>query len=120
MSRTLLSSFVLVAALALAGVAFGSASSQPSIHVRPHSVAAGAPVHVYGSVGSCTSGQVAVFSKAFPGHMFGEGGYTGHVKANHTYSIHGHIRRNAKPGTYSVGARCGGGNLGVITHVHVT
>jgi hypothetical protein len=119
MSRTFLSSLVAVAALAVAGAAFGSSSSRASIHVQPTAVAAGAPVHVYGSVGSCSSGRVMVISKAFPGHAFGEGGLTGHVRPDHTYSIDGHVRSSLRAGTYSVSARCGGGNLGVSGRVRV-
>ena len=122
MHRLLSSSLVALAALVAAGIGYASASSHPSIHVQPNPVAPGGKVHVFGNAGSCPAGnQLMVISKAFPGHAFGEGSLTGTVRANHTYSIHGHVRAGLQKGsTYGVGARCGGGNLGVSAHLHVS
>jgi len=121
MNRSLSSSFVVLVALAAAGIAFGSASSRPSIHVQPTAVAAGGHVHVYGSAGSCAAGSVlTAISAAFPGHAFGKGTLTGRVRANHTYSIQGHLRAHVHAGRYGVTARCAGGNLGVKAHVRVS
>ncbi|HLX32855.1 MAG TPA: hypothetical protein VKR79_08840 [Gaiellaceae bacterium] len=118
MSRTLMLSLAALACLAVAGAAFGSAS-HPRIAVRPGRAAPGGPIRVVGSAGDCT-GTVTAISAAFPGHAFGEGTLTGTVKANHTFVIRGRLSRDAKPGRYSVGARCGGGNLGVSAYVSVS
>ena len=121
MSRTLLVSLVALAGLAVAGAALGSAQSRPSIHVQQSSVAPGGRVTVYGSVGSCESGDVTVISRAFPGHAFGEGALTGPVSAaNHTFTIRGHVRSHLHARKYAITARCGGGNLGVKGHVRVS
>jgi hypothetical protein len=57
---------------------------------------------------------VFALSTAFPGHAFGgEGALTGPVHPGGAFSIAGHIRPGLRPGRYTVGARCGGGNLGV-------
>jgi hypothetical protein len=122
MSRTLVLSLAALAGVAFfAGAALARASSRPSIHVKPTPVAPGGKVHVYGNAGACAPGsQIMAISRAFPGHAFGEGALSGTVRANHTYSINGHIRSGQQAGTYSVDARCGGGNLGVSTHVKVS
>ena len=114
-------SLFLVAAVGLvtAGAALGSA--RPSIHVQQRSVAPGGRVTVYGSVGSCASGDVTVISRAFRGHAFGEGALTGHVNAaNHTFSVNGRVRAGLHAGKYAISARCGGGNLGVTAKLRVS
>ena len=120
MNRSLLSSLVVIAALAAAGVALASTSTHPSMHVQPSPVAPGGKVHVYGNAGACPPGsQLTAISSAFPGHAFAQGSLTGTVRSDHTYSIRGHVRARAHAGTYGVSARCGGGNLGVSGHVRV-
>jgi len=120
MNRSLISCLVAAVALVAAGAALGSRAAHPSIHVQPASVAPGGHVRVYGNAGSCSAGsQLMAISAAFPGHAFGVGELTGRVHANHTFSIRGHLRSGVKAGTYSVGARCGGGNLGVSALLHV-
>jgi hypothetical protein len=115
-SRSLMLSLVGIAGLAVAGVAFGSAS-HARIAVRPGHAAPGGAIRIVGNAGTC-SGAVTAISSAFPGHAYGEGTLTGVVRANHTFSIHGRLSRSVQPGRYSVGARCGGGNLGA--HAYVT
>jgi hypothetical protein len=122
MNRSLLlSSLVVVAALAAAGVSFGSASSRPSIHVQPGTVSAGGRVHVYGNAGACSAGsRLTAISTAFPGHAFGKGTLSGRVRSNGAFSFTGHLRGGVHAGSYSVAARCGGGNLGVSARVRVS
>ena len=121
MNRTLSSSLVVIGALAVAGFALASGSSRTSLHVQPTAVAPGGHVHVYGNAGSCTPGTtLTAISSAFPGHAYGQGTLTGRVRANHTFSFAGHLRAGVRAGTYSVSARCGGGNLGVSAHIHVS
>jgi hypothetical protein len=112
-------SLVAVAGLAVAGSALGS-GSHARISVRPGHAAAGAAIRVVGNAGSCSAGStLTAISAAFPGHAYGEGALSGVVRADHSFSIRGHLRKSAKPGRYSVGARCGGGNLGVSASVRV-
>jgi hypothetical protein len=118
MSRTLMLSLAALAGLAAVGTAFGSAS-HARLAVRPGRAAPGAPIRIVGDAGACT-GSVTAISAAFPGHAFGEGALTGVVEANHTFVIRGRVSRTARPGRYSVGARCGGGNLGVGAYVRVS
>ncbi len=124
MSRTLMLSLAALASLALAATALGSASrsatSTPSLYVQPGTVAIGGAVHVYGNAGSCAPGsKLAAISFAFPESGFGGGALFGRVRANHKFSIRSHVRGNVTAGTYSVTARCGGGNLGVSANVTV-
>ena len=118
MSRTLMLSLAALAGLAVAGTAFGSAS-HARLAVTPGHAAPGGVIRIVGNADACT-GTVTAISAAFPGHAYGEGTLTGTVHANHTFVIRGRLSRNAHAGRYSVGARCGGGNLGVATYVRVS
>jgi hypothetical protein len=120
MPRTVMLLLAALASLAAAASALGSSATAPSLYVQPNSVRPGAPVHVFGSAGSCAAGsRLTAFSSAFPEHSFGVGGLTGRVRADHTFSIHRRLRGNVVRGNYSVTARCGGGDLGVTAHVRV-
>jgi hypothetical protein len=112
-------SLVVLAGLAVVGSALGSAP-RPRLAVKPGRAAPGGAVRIVGTAGDCPSGStVTAISRAFPGHAFGEGTLSGRVGANHRFTIHGRLRRTVRPGRYVVGARCGGGNLGVSAHVRV-
>ena len=117
MSRML--AVALVALSAVAVVASATAS-RPRIAVQPHAVAPGGIVLVTGNAGDCAVGAtVTLISKAFPGRAYGEGTLTGTVRAGHAFSVVGRLRRGLRAGSYHVGARCGGGNLGVGASVRV-
>jgi len=121
MSRSLMLSLAGLAALAIVGSAFGSGASRARLSVRPHTAAPGARIRVTGNAGSCAAGSTIIaISGAFPGHAYGEGTLTGTLRADHTFSIRGRVRRNAAPGRYEVSARCGGANLGAGTYLRVS
>lgn len=104
-------------------LALGAAAAvvaHPALKVAPATAHAGAKVTVSGNAGTCPKGdQVIAISKAFPGHAYGQGTLTGKVGAGGAFSFGGHLRAGVKPGRYSVTARCGGGNLGVVAYVRV-
>jgi hypothetical protein len=99
-----------------------STRSRPSLHVQPSVVAPGGRVHVFGNAGGCRRGNtVFALSPAFAGRSFaGLGAITTRVRPLGAFSATGHLRRNAVRGRYTVTARCGGGNLGVTTHLRVS
>ena len=120
MSRT---SVALVAAFAVLGTLVGIAGSvsAASINVAPTTVVPGDNVRLTGDVlaggtpGCDVSGGVTLISEAFAGldEFAGVGAVnlpvdsTGHFDSTVTLSA------TVVPGTYSIGGRCGGGNLGV-------
>jgi hypothetical protein len=99
-----------------------STVTRTSLHVRPSVVAPGARVRVFGNAGSCARGNtVFVLSRVFAGRSFaGLGAITARVRLHGVFSATGRLRRNARPGRYTVTARCGGGNLGVSARLRVT
>ena len=99
-----------------------STRSRASLHVQPTVVAPGGRVRVLGNAGRCPRGDtVFALSRAFAGRSFaGLGAITTRVRAHGSFSAAGHLRRNANRGRYIVSARCGGGNLGLTTHLRVT
>jgi hypothetical protein len=118
-TRSLMLSFAALAALAAAASALGS-GAEARLTVRPTTAAPGAQIRVTGNAASCPAGSTIIaLSHAFPGHAYGEGALSGRVRANHTFSINGHVRRTARPGRYGISARCGGGNLGVSAYLRV-
>jgi hypothetical protein len=104
-----------LSALALLTLA-GPAAAKVSLQVSPPSVRAGDTVTVSGSVGSgCPQGdQVTLTSTAFgPGHEFaGVPAILGQAGPGGRFSVSTRIPSDRRPGTYSVGGRCGGGNFG--------
>jgi hypothetical protein len=98
-----------------------SPRTRPRLNVRPTAAAPGARVRVFGNAGDCPRGDtVFVLSKAFAGRSFaGLGAITTHVKTHGSFAATGRLRGNARPGRYTVSARCGGSNLGVTAHVRV-
>jgi hypothetical protein len=107
---------LLVLPAAAAGASFG-------LHVTPHTVAAGKIVHVSGNVGNgCShSGSVTVISSAFhAGHEFaGINAIFIHIRPSGKFAAKTRIPSSRAPGSYHVGARCGGGSFGNVT-LHVT
>jgi hypothetical protein len=85
------------------------------IRVAPTTVKPGGAVRVIAARSPCRNGDtVFAISTAFPGNAFGNAGaLTGPVGAAGSFSVAGHVRSGLRPGRYEIGARCGGGNLGV-------
>jgi hypothetical protein len=112
---------VIATALALL-VGAPAAAGAASLHVTPSSVPAGDGVRLFGSVrGGCPRGaSVTLFSPAFnPRQEFaGVPAVFARVGAGGGFSITTTIPGGRAPGSYSVGARCGGGNFG-HTSLHV-
>lgn len=95
---------------------------RPSIHVRPSTMLAGARAKVYGNAGDCPVGdQVTLLSPAFSSaHEFaGVNAVFARVGSGGSYSTTTRIPSSRTPGRYLVTGRCGGGNLGVSTHLNV-
>jgi hypothetical protein len=111
---------VLAIVLALPAAA---ASAAVGLHVSPHTVPAGKIVHVSGNVGGgCShSGKVTVLSAAFhSGHEFaGVNAILIHIRPSGNFAAKTRIPSSRAPGSYAVGARCGGGSFGHVT-LHVT
>ncbi len=103
-------------------VAFKRLSAHPAIRVFPRSVRPGERVLVYGSAGGCPRGDlVTLISGAFPDtHEFaGIPAVFTPVRGGSLYSVAVRIPAVIAPGAYTIGGRCGGGNLGVSATLHV-
>ncbi len=100
-------------------------SNKPTeiINVVPRTVKRGHTVLVSGVAGGCTSGDtVTILSHAFPStHSFaGVPAALAQVGSAGRFSARVTIPKTRAPGSYTVTARCGGGNLGVEAHLTVT
>ncbi|MEP6952496.1 MAG: hypothetical protein ABI950_00380 [Solirubrobacteraceae bacterium] len=94
----------------------------PSIRATPSSVAAGDIVRVAGLAGGCPAGsRVTLISRAFShAHDFaGVSAVYATVRTGDTYAVRTRIPAGRNPGTYSITARCGGGNFGVSAQLRV-
>jgi len=101
------------------------AATKASVKVSPATVKAGKTVRVYGSVGTgCAKGDaVTLYSKAFKGskHEFaGIPAVFAKQDKHHNFSIHVAIEKTVKKGSYTIGGRCGGGNLGSAATLKVS
>ena len=109
--------------LALALVSLSGASATADIQVTPKSVHRGAVVRVHGSVGGgCPAGDsVTLYSRAFSRrHEFaGVPAIYATVRSGGKFSKRTRIPAGRAPARYRVSGRCGGGNLGVGTHLRV-
>jgi uncharacterized repeat protein (TIGR01451 family) len=95
---------------------------RPSLHVNPSRVRAGAQVRVFGNADGCPRGdQVTLLSRAFSHtHDFaGVPAIFATVKSRGAFSTFTRIPVGRAAGRYVISARCGGGNLGVTTHLTV-
>ena len=93
-------------------------AAQGTLTASPSTVKRGATVTFSG--GTCTAGSQAILlSKVFPGHAYGVGSITAKVGSNGRFSRAFAVPTSVADGNYSVTARCGGGNLGVVAHVRV-
>jgi hypothetical protein len=94
-----------------------------SLSVAPNPVRAGYVLLIRGSADSCPVGDtVTVLSHAFPAtHQFaGVPAVLTPVRAGGAFHTQTMIPSTKRTGTYSITARCGGGNLGVLVHLRVT
>lgn len=112
-----------VLVLALLGLASPAvAAPAASLQVTPSTVAAGRAVTVTGTCEANSTGFV--ISSAFfkdPAHEFaGLGAVSFTTGADGAFTTHPVIAATTAPGDYTVGARCGGGNLGIRAHFTVT
>jgi hypothetical protein len=117
---------LVLALLALAVFAPAALASSHFLKVSPSKRAAGNTVTVSGSVGTgCQTGRkgdaAIIFSNAFKGatkqNFAGVPSVSASLSAgkNGAFSIKVKLSTKVKPGTYSVGGRCGGGNFGSAT-----
>jgi len=101
-------------------IAGSALAARVRIEVTPATVAAGGVVRVSAISSPCpVGGPVTLLSAAFPGHAFGVGAAYGRVRARGAFSVPVRVRRPLHAGRYGVGARCGGGNLGVSGYFRV-
>jgi|SRR5579862_1449541 len=99
-------------------LAAGAASVR--VFVSPKTVSAGGAIRLTATASPCRSADtVTAISAVFPGHAFGEGALTSRVNNGGAFTIRGHVRTNLRAGRYTIGFRCGGGNLGVTVTVRV-
>jgi len=102
-----------------AGVAH--ASPNGSISVSPSTISPGGTVHISGSVSiqGCPQSDDATItgtSALFPPDGFGPS-----VARNSSgdFAVDYTVPTSTPPGTYTLGVRCGGGNVGVSAQLHV-
>ena len=114
---------ILVVLAASVSAAAGSLLARPSLKLTPNPVKAGHALAIRGSADGCPVGDtVTLISHAFPAtHTFaGVPAVLTHVRAGGSFHTKTTIPSAKHAGVYSVTARCGGGNLGVLVHLHVT
>jgi hypothetical protein len=114
--------FLLCAAISGAAVTGTATASAPSLTLTPSSVKRGHTVLVKGSADGCTAGStVFILSRAFVHtHDFaGVPAVLARVRYGGSFRVTTRIPATKRPGRYSVTARCGGGNLGVLKHLTV-
>jgi len=117
--RRLLGSSVVLVALTAASAA---AASTPWLALTPAVVHRGGTVHINGNADGCARGNtVFVISRAFVHtHEFaGVSAVLARVRAGGAFRATTVIPRRRRAGRYTVTARCGGGNLGVLVRLTV-
>lgn len=114
---------VIVVAAALAGFAAFALAAGKALRLSPSSVVRGHVVTVSGSVdhGCSVRDSVTLISRAFVHtHDFaGVAAVFAPVRANGTFRAVTRIPASRRPGRYTVTARCGGGNLGIVRYLTV-
>jgi hypothetical protein len=115
-------------ALALSAVVAAAApvaAAGSTISVSPSSVPAGGTVTVSGSIptsgtGSCSAGEGVTLTSTEA--LFPQGGFgpTAARSSSGSFSVAYGVPTTTPAGTYSIGMRCGGGNVGVTTTLTVT
>jgi hypothetical protein len=110
---------VAVVALFSSSAAF---AAPPSLTVGPASVHRGHHVIIRGNADGCPTGDaVTIISRAFAHtHDFaGVPAVFALVRSGGKFGVRPRIPSTRAVGSYSVSARCGGGNLGVTATIHV-
>ena len=108
--------------IVLAALSAAATATAATVHVTvtPATTSPGGVITVAAPRSPCLSrDQVILISTAFPGHAYGMGAVVGHVGAHGAFTVRARIRSAIKAGRYSIGFRCGGGNLGVAVYVRV-
>jgi hypothetical protein len=115
-----------VLGLAVSAVVLGVATSayagpDSTISVSPAVVAAGHTVRISGSTptSGCPASDAAILTsidRFFPPDGFGPQAAR---DSSGAFSVFYTVPRSTPPGMYSIGLRCGGGNVGVSTSVRV-
>jgi hypothetical protein len=113
----------LVAGVMALGGAAGTAMAAPAaLKVSPNTIVAGGSVQITGYCEANSTGFA--ISPAFlhdATHDFaGVAAVSFSTNAAGTFSVTAQIPASIAPGNYSVGARCGGGNLGISAALTVT
>jgi hypothetical protein len=114
---------VLVVFVASVSAAAASPLTKPSLKLTPNPVKAGHMVAIKGSADGCALGDtVTIISHAFSAkHTFaGVPAVLTSVRAGGSFHTSTTIPSSKRAGVYAVTGRCGGGNFGVIVHLHVT
>jgi hypothetical protein len=99
------------------------ATSPPSLSLTPSTVRAGHAVRITGWADGCPVGDdVTIISHAFVHtHDFaGVPAVLAPVRRGGKFSATTTIPRSRRPSRYTVTARCGGGNLGLLRYLRVT
>ncbi|HEY7397088.1 MAG TPA: hypothetical protein VH538_02200 [Gaiellaceae bacterium] len=94
-----------------------------ALAVTPSTVRRGRTVLIRGVAGGCTSGDaVTIISHAFPAtrSFAGVPAVFAQVGSAGRFSAVTRIPVTRAPGAYTITARCGGGNLGIVAHLKVT
>lgn len=111
-----------IAVIPVLWLAAPATAAGESLHVTPHTVAAGGTVQVSGTCDPHTTGFA--ISPAFvddASHDFaGLGAVPFNTNAGGAFSVTAQVAAGTAPGNYSVTARCGGGNLGISATLTVT
>jgi hypothetical protein len=104
--------------LVLGGSAQASQKPNGSMSVSPSTVSPGGTVHISGSVsiGECHEATLTD-TAVFPPDGFGP---TVTLDTNGAFAVDYTVPTSTPAGTYQIGMRCGGGNVGVFTTLHVT
>ncbi len=112
---------VAAAVLAVSTAAGSALAANVHLAVSPSTVAPGGAIVVSASSSPCLAkDQVTLISTAFPGHAFGgEGAVNGKVGSHGAFSVRAHVRSGLAAGRYRIGARCGGGNLGISAYFRI-
>ena len=100
-----------------------TSSVNKALTLAPSTVRRGRTVLVRGVAGGCTAGDtVTILSRAFPAtHSFaGVPAVFAQVGSAGRFSAVARIPLLRASGSYTVTARCGGGNLGIAAHLTVT
>jgi hypothetical protein len=111
---------VVAGQLGLLGGAAVAAAASAELHVSPSTVVAGHTVRVFGRCEPNAAGFA--LSEAFlldPKNNFGIGTVSFNADAKGAFSVRAVVPRDRTPGTYTVTARCSGGNLGISVQLKV-